>query len=166
MKCKQAADIIKKIVLFQIVRLYHDYSYASQYILIRHVSNQNKKYQLMSKKQQTFAFHSAMWSKFPQLQYTCKLTITFFLSNPKSMEFFFLMWSMPYTCGLGLFCLSLHFCRHPTCLFSDLKLWQCIFAYKMYFALFKTKLQKFSQLFKVGFLSSSSSKLYNFKFVK
>ena len=42
MKCKQAADIIKKIVLFQIVRLYHDYSYASQYILIRHVSNQNR----------------------------------------------------------------------------------------------------------------------------
>ena len=85
---------------------------------------------------------------------------------PNRWNFFFLMWSMPYTCGLGLFCLSLHFCRHPTCLFSDLKLWQCIFAYKMYFALFKTKLQKFSQLFKVGFLSSSSSKLYNFKFVK
>ena len=42
MKCKQAADIIKKIVLFQIVRLYHDYSYASQYILIRHVSNKNR----------------------------------------------------------------------------------------------------------------------------
>ena len=32
MKCKQAADIIKRIVLFQIVRLYHDYSYTSQYL--------------------------------------------------------------------------------------------------------------------------------------
>ena len=42
---------------------------------------------------------------------------------PNRWNFFFLMWSMPYTCGLGLICLSLLFCRHSTYLTFMLVFW-------------------------------------------
>ena len=63
--------------------------------------------------QKFFSFSThASW----QLVFSCLI--------PNRWNFFFLMWwSMPYTCGLGLICLSLLFCRHSTYLTFMLVFW-------------------------------------------
>ena len=150
MKCKQAADIIKRIVLFQIVRLYHDYSYTSQYLSgMYHIRieyqlmlNWRKKWidleNLRNADAMLIMLHfqmmittktsqlSSRWAKnnkhlhsivqcdqkFFSFSTHASWQLVFSCLIPYRWNFFFLMWwSMPYTCGLGLICLSLLFCR-------------------------------------------------------